>query len=425
MIERVAAVSSGPVESSMSRGGAMIDTVLFLDRAPDWVRRLASRIAAGQGILGRTADAVRFRFNADDVPRLPELTDAVVRLVIGPANEAGQGYEWARAVERAVPRATAVAMRGIGADPFQPKVDLTAPVAVYQRSASWHADFDVYLSAQTHVVWESGLPLLGRMCRSDVLREIAHLAGRGVEGALLFHGSDLRPPSRHAASSRWSPFKDPIGPVRALEETTSRNGALAARAGVPVFVSTPDLLQWVEGSLWCPVVVDSSRWRDVAVAPRPGGTPVVAHAPSQKWLKGTDYVEPMLGRLAAEGIIEYRQIVGVPHASMPAFYANADIVLDQFLLGSYGVAACEAMASGRLVMGHVDDVTRAQVREWTGLDLPIHEATIESLEHELRLAAAEPQAFEALRNSGPAFVDAVHDGRRSAAALAPFLGVSS
>ena len=71
-------------------------------------------------------------------------------------------------------------------------------------------------------------------------------------------------------------------------------------------------------------------------------------------------------------MIEYRQIVGVPHAEMPEFYAGADIVLDQFTLGSYGVAACEAMASGRLVMGHVDEPARAEVRDRTGLDLPVH-----------------------------------------------------
>ncbi len=152
---------------------------------------------------------------------------------------------------------------------------------------------------------------------------------------------------------------------------------------------------------------------------------MVAHAPTQRWLKGTDRIEPMLRRLSEEGVIDYRHIAEVPHASMPAFYAEADIVLDQFLIGSYGVAACEALAAGRLVMGHVDESTRARVLEHTGLELPVHEATVDSLEAELRRVAADPAAFESLRLAGPGFVEAVHDGRRSAAALAPFLGVSA
>ena len=152
---------------------------------------------------------------------------------------------------------------------------------------------------------------------------------------------------------------------------------------------------------------------------------MVVHAPSQKWLKGTNHIEPMLRRLSADGVIEYRQVVGVPHATMPAVYADADIVLDQFLLGSYGVTACEAMASGRLVIGHVDEFTRAQVRQRTGLELPVHEATIESLEAVLRRASEEPDFFLGIRGSGPDFVEAVHNGRRSAAVIAPFLGFSA
>lgn len=403
----------------------MLEAVTLLDRAPDGLRRLAYRIAAGQGVLGRLADAARFRFSEDEVPLLPQRSDAAVRLLIGPANSAGQGYQWARAVERNLPGVAAIAMFGIPADPFQPDVDLRVPVAVYQRSVSWHAAFEEYLAQQTHVIWESGLPLIGRRYGSDVAREITQLGERGVQGALLFHGSDIRPPSRHAAESRWSPFRNSSGPVHALEEGASRNAALAADSGIPVFVSTPDLLRWIPEATWCPVVVDSALWRSASARIRSIGPPVVAHAPTQKWMKGTDRIEPMLRRLSEEGVIQYRQIVGVPHASMPAFYADADIVLDQFLLGSYGVAACEALASGRVVMGHVDDFTRAQVWKRTGMELPVQEATVESLESELRRVAAEPSVSEAARKAGPAFVEAVHDGRRSAAAFAPFLGLSA
>lgn len=389
------------------------------------MRRFAYRVARGEGLLGRWADAARYRFSEADVPILPQHVDAAIRLVIGPANSAGQGYQWARAVERYLPGVGATAMHGIGADPFLPETDLRVPVAVYQRSSVWHESLEAYLGRQTHVIWESGLPLLGRRYGSDVARELARLAEHGVHGALLFHGSDIRPPSLHAAQSEWSPFREKSGPTRALAETASRNAALVVESGLPAFVSTPDLLSWLPYATWIPVVVDAAAWRGGVSRPQTARPLVVAHAPSNRWMKGTDRIEPMLRRLTDEGVIQYRQIVGVPHASMPAFYASADIVLDQFALGSYGVAACEAMASGRVVMGHVDDATRAQVRNLTGLDLPVYEATIESLESELRQAAAHPERFDTLRAAGPTFVEEVHDGRRSAAAMAPFLGLSA
>lgn len=406
----------------------MVDPTKLLAHAPGWLRRLAQRTAAGQGVLGRVADAIRFRFSEDKAPVLPAVSDSPVRLFIGPANFAGQGYQWARAVERSFPDVGAVSMLGLDPGVFRPDVDLSVPIAVYLRSRSWHSDFEGYLSRQTHVVWEAGRPLFGRRYGGDIVREIAQLEARGVKAALLFHGSDIRPPSRHAAQSEWSPFHASSNEVRVLEERANRSASLASEAGVPSFVSTPDLLQWLPEATWCPVVVDSARWQEAASAAAKmrssNGVPVVAHAPSRPWLKGTDRIEPMLRRLTDEGVIEYRQIVGIPHAEMPAFYAEADIMLDQFVLGIYGVAACEAMASGRLVMSHVDEFTRSQVRERTGLELPILEATVESLESELRRAAADPGAFDRYRTAGPAFVNAVHDGHRSAQAMAPFLGLT-
>ena len=403
----------------------MLDAAALLDRAPERVRRWAYAIARGEGPLGRLADATRYRFSPAQIPAVPQTSGADIRLLIGPANSAGQGYQWARAVERSIPGTDAISLRGIGSSAFAASVDLQVPVAVYQRSATWHEQFEDFLSHQSHLIWESGLPLLGRRYASDAARELRVLRDRGVQTALLFHGSDIRPPSRHAARSPWSPFNNAAGPALALEAQAARNATLAAQSDGAVFVSTPDQLQWLPDAVWLPVVVDPEQWRVSTPETTRPARPVVAHAPSQKWLKGTDLIEPILRRLDAEGVIEYRQIVGVPHASMPAFYSGADVVLDQFVLGIYGVAACEAMAAGRLVISHVDDYTRAQVRERTGLELPVHEATLETLERELRRAATAPDAFADLRSAGPAFVEAVHNGRYSAAALRPFLGVSA
>lgn len=401
----------------------MLDIASIVDRAPGPVRRFAYRIAGGRGVLGRLADAARFRYSPNEVPVLPPVSDAAVRLTIGPANSAGEGYQWARAAERFLPDVAAFAVRGIGADEFLPAVDLRVPVGVYQRSRAWQDSFERFLSHQTHVIWESGHPLLGRRYDSDVRREVTVLDRAGVRGALMFHGSDIRPPAAHAAVNPWSPFPGSPTAARALESETARNAALVAETGLPAFVSTPDLLEWLPDAAWCPVVIDPAPWQVAAEVARPGGRPVVVHAPSRAWLKGSGLIEPLLQRLSDEGVIEYRRVVGIPHARMPAFYADADVVLDQFVLGIYGVAACEAMAAGRLVMSHVAQFSRETVRERTGYKLPVHEVTLDSLEAELRRFAVTPEAFESVRAAGPAFVRSVHDGRRSAEALAPFLGV--
>jgi len=138
-------------------------------------------------------------------------------------------------------------------------------------------------------------------------------------------------------------------------------------------------------------------------------------------MKGTELVEPTLQRLHHEGLIEYRRLTTVPHDQMVAAYRDADIVLDQFSLGVYGVAACEAMAAGRVVVSHVNRFSRDAVLTSTDRNLPIVQARAHELEAVLRGLLEDREAARAAAARGPDFVGAVHDGRRSAQVLRPFL----
>jgi hypothetical protein len=89
----------------------------------------------------------------------------------------------------------------------------------------------------------------------------------------------------------------------------------------------------------------------------------------------------------------------------------------------YSVTAVEAMAAGRLVVGHVHDQVRDHVRGVTGLDVPVVEATPATLDEVLRDVTARRDHYRQIAGRGPAFVAAVHDGALSARVLAPFLGV--
>jgi hypothetical protein len=400
-----------------------MDLVRILDRAPRRVRDAVIGVTQGRGPLGAVYDAVAHRYRAEDIPLPPPSGSKPVRLLIGPANEVEQGYQWARAVERSHPGVEAVAMMGFDPGGYQVRADVRVPESVYLRSRAWHDAFEAALFGRTHVLIESALPLLGRRYRSDAFAEAARLRIAGVAVAMIFHGSDIRPPARHAADEPWSPYRDSRMPSVLLADRTERTLARLRRDGIPAFVTTPDLLRYVPEATWCPVVVTPSDWRAARPEPRAGRAPVVVHAPSSARIKGTHFIEPVVRRLADEGVVEYRRVTGLPAREMPGVYAEADVVLDQFLIGSYGVAACEALASGRLVIGHVDEATRGLVRERTGIELPIVEATVDTLDAVLRAIARDPELFAEHRRAGPEFVEAVHDGRRSAAALAGFLGL--
>ncbi len=361
------------------------------------------------------------RFGPDDVPPPPKVPATPVRLYVGPANYAGQGHAWARAAER-LPGVGAVSMAAVRQGDFAFPVDDAVPEPVYSLSRRWQRERRALLPRFTHVVVEAGRPLLGQLVRGGALAEARWLAERGVAVAIVCHGSEIRLPSRHREREPWSPFTPDWELTAVLEERAARLARGLDRLGLPVLVSTPDLLLDVPAATWLPVVVDVERWAGAGqrgVLERE--VPVVVHAPSSSHVKGSELAEPVLESLAARGLIEYRRVEGVPAADMPRVYGEADVVLDQLRIGNYGVAACEAMAAGRVVVSHVSEVVREHAREAAGADLPILEATADSLEQVLLDVLADRDRARALAAQGPAFVRTLHDGTRSAEVLSPFL----
>lgn len=344
---------------------------------------------------------------------------ATRRLLVAPVNSAGQGYAWARSAERLGDVAAASYMFRGADDVFAFVADHVIPATALLSNERWRrAQRDAIFKNFTHVMIESGTHLVKP--NGEVLPLVRALQQQGVRVALLWHGSDIRLPSAHARREPDSPFGNGYPDTEVLEQIASRNKALVDEAAVAVFVSTPDLLTDVPQANWLPVVVDPSTWE----APSPAlerERPVVLHVPSRAGLKGTVQIEATMARLHEEGIIEYREVHGVPAAEMPQLYAGADIVLDQFLAGSYGVAACEALAAGRVVIGHVADEVRRKVQELTGHDVPIVQARMTKLEATLRRIVADREEARVLARRGPEFVRVVHDGRTSAEVLRPFL----
>jgi len=366
-----------------------------------------------------------------DVAPRPPVPATPVRLYVGPANSAGQGYAWARAAER-LPGVGAVSTAVQRPGGYGFPTDQAVPFAVYGWSRRWQRQQKAYVERFTHVVVEAQQALFGSLMatlrhREGAYAEARALAARGTRVAMLCHGSDVRLPSRHAASTPWSPFADPAAEDVAVLERRARAAAVGLAglraAGVPTFVSTPDLVLDQPEATWLPVVVDADAWR-ADTPPLEREVPVVVHAPSSSRLKGTALVEPVLEDLERRGWITYRRVEGLAPAQVRDLYRGADVVLDQFALGSYGVAACEAMAAGRVTVAHVTDQVRGVVRQEGGLDLPVLEATPDTLEDVFAaLLDDRPAAGERAFRRGPEMVRALHDGAASAHVLAPFLRV--
>lgn len=356
------------------------------------------------------------------LPERPAPEPEPSRLLVGPANFAGQAHAWARAAD-ALPGVSARSM-GTANPVFTFPSDYEVEPHNLE-SGPWTARQERYVHEYyTHVLAESLRPLSGKRYGRHADGEISRWRDAGPAYAILAHGSDVRVPSVHRTTTAFSPFSDETwDAVRVLEAQATRNVAAVATArehGVPCFVSTLDLLDYLPDARWCPVVVDVARWAsDAPLLER--DRPVVVHVPSNARMKGSELIEEPMQRLAASGLVAYRHVEGVPSERMPALYGEADVVLDQFVLGSYGVAACEAMAAGRVVVGHVTDAVRERVRAETGLELPIVEANPDTVADVVAGLVADRGRAREYGVAGREFVRSVHDGRRSAEALATWL----
>jgi hypothetical protein len=381
--------------------------------APIWLNKLIENVSKNpDGFAARLVDSCLLLVEQAPVPT--EFPRGKKSVFIGPTNYSAQGFAWAKSLrERGIEARNleVVVPGGFNFDSYS-RVSLSA----YNRSKKWQKAEYKSVSANSHVLIEAERPLFGSLFKRNVAQEVRNLQQRGVSVAMICHGTDIRSPREHMLSTPWSPYRDNQPLARQHQIEVDKNRELISQLEVPVFVSTPDLITDIPSAFWCPVVVDMNKW-ETTRSIFSSKVPVVVHVPSMGVIKGTHLIEKILIDLDCEGAISYRSSKGVPSEDMPHLIQSADIVLDQFRIGSYGVAAVEAMAAGRLVIGHITQNVREYVLEQTGLGLPILEATPDTLEKTLREVTLDLAKYKHLSDEGVFFAKSVHDGRMSSQSL--------
>lgn len=332
------------------------------------------------------------------------------RVFISPVNYAGQGYQWARQLEK-TGLVSAINLVHIENNLLQYPADYSVRWRVSEHSKKWQKNLLRSLEKYyTHVIIEACYPPLGGLFKGNLHKQIKTLKSLGLKVAIVGHGTDVRLPSRHVANEVWSFFRDDewIDPTL-VEPVVEENLRLVEESSVPSFVTTAGLLLDLPDAHFLGVIIDPEKWTTNSPLLAEKKIKVV-HAPTNPTTKGTPHIQQTIEKLTQEGIIEYSEIRGIPNDQMVSVYANADVVLDQFRAGDYGVAACETMAAGRILLAHVSDQVRGVVEKSAGMKLPIAETTIDSLEERLRDIALNRSKYIHLASQGPVFVNKLHSG---------------
>jgi glycosyltransferase involved in cell wall biosynthesis len=240
------------------------------------------------------------------------------------------------------------------------------------------------------VHYNAGAPIFPVRARGHVANELWMLKRLGKTIVVTWQGCDARPRSA-CRCERAECIRD--DPWRPLERE-----AMLRHADRGWYLN-PDLARWLPGASFLPYAnVDVH-----AIAERPLPQRV-AHAPTNRLVKGTADVIAAVERLRGEGLgVELDLIEGIPNAEAMERLAAADVIVDQLVLGWYGGLAVECMALGRPVVCHIDESANP-----FGERLPVVRATAHTLTDVLRELATDPERRARIAGEGRAFALAEH-----------------
>lgn len=251
----------------------------------------------------------------------------------------------------------------------------------------------------------------GESLFAGTLADLPVLRDQGKKVFMYFCGCDIRDAKQVIGQHRWNVCSQCWPALCSRNRRRALAMALAHADGI--FVSTPDLLEFVPGSLMVPQAVDINRaselrrrWAAEETSGRHASAPVrIVHSPTNRALKGSDYLIAAVEKLRSTGHnIELDLIEGLSHEDALRRIYHADIGVDQLVCGAHGTVSVEMMALGKPVICFI----RPDLRRHYPIDLPIVSADPDCLSVVLTELVEDRQRRVDLGEAGIAYVARHH-----------------
>jgi hypothetical protein len=217
-----------------------------------------------------------------------------------------------------------------------------------------------------------------------------------------YHGCDIRNRAHmlaahtHATCTECDPFCVPARQKQIL--------ASARRFADAELVSTPDLLESAPHAQHLPVAAELAQY---PFRPPSGPPKLVVHAPTNRLIKGTRYVEAAYELLRPRfPNVRFMTVEQIPWSGLRDLLAEADVIVDQVFMGWYGMVAVEAMAMGKPTLCFIRSDFEPRLH-----DCPIVRCTKEDIAERLAETLSDATDRAALGARGRAYVEREHDAR--------------
>lgn len=221
-------------------------------------------------------------------------------------------------------------------------------------------------------------------------------------------GNDVQSYEKSISKYKWTNMPGFIGngDPNKYDSKIKKRLRIESRFADLQLVCAPVYSEFVAESIVLPLAlnINNFNYKPKSVSNKP----IIAHAPTNRAFKGTDYIQEAVDRLLFEGYnFEFRLIENVTHSELKRQYELCDLYIDQIMGGWYGTAAIEAMAIGRPVICSI----RNSYFEFIdfGERIPIIHADPDIIYVVLKSALESIEDWPELGLKSRKFVEQIHD----------------
>jgi len=243
------------------------------------------------------------------------------------------------------------------------------------------------------------LPLLKAMGKKIVfivlgtdLRSIPILIKECEESGLKQHAKYLK--------------KDMLPNLPALSDENIKKAKMINKYGDIIFTRSEaaQLLSRPHELIWLGIDLDNFKF-NISKSKEP----LVIHAASRRFMKGTTYIENALNRLQKENYkFKFVLCENMNNNEVRRLLSESTIVIDQLILPGYGLFAVEAMASGNVVLGSTVPGVNEIPKE-----IPIIPTTPDDIYENLKRVLTARETWKNLILKGREYVERHHDYRKT------------
>ncbi len=265
-------------------------------------------------------------------------------------------------------------------------IDKTHPLLLYLYSVSFFI-FSLFRYDIFHFI--SGETILTRKLRRYELW-VYRLFGKKV--IMHFVGSDIRSEDyiKWKGENIEEYLEGTKNKPKMTEEFQDKLISDARKYARRIIVSTPDLLEIMPEAIYFPVLIDANEFEEKFRQDQNVNSSVikVLHSPSGFGLKGSLYIETILAELKEiyQDKIELmlpgkdkRSSYSMTRYDLLHTFKKTDIVIDQMLIGWYGLKSVEALTYGCNVVCYIEKGLENYIEE----DNPIINANVINLKSKL------------------------------------------